>query len=187
MGSALVMMLSMRLAEMPWSPIGGHYNINVDPGRIAYGVMTGMGFLGAGAILKHEQTVRGLTTAAGLWCVAAVGLTVGMGLYQLATLSGSLVLVALWALYYIERWIPRQHLRRLVVRCKWAEGAVAALDGTMRQSGLDVLDHSFKRSADLTHADVEFSVAFYNSRKLRDAEAKLASDPNYELMASLPE
>ena len=54
-------------------------NLNIDPARIAYGVMTGVGFLGAGTIIHNRGSIRGLTTAAGFWCVAAVGLAVGLG------------------------------------------------------------------------------------------------------------
>ncbi len=53
--------------------------VNVDPSRIAYGVMTGVGFLGAGTILQNGRTVRGLTTAASLWCVARWGWPWGWG------------------------------------------------------------------------------------------------------------
>src|SRR5438477_11033859 len=64
-GSALVMIVSNRMAERGWpSPGKTGVQINVDPGRIAYGVMTGIGFLGAGVIIQHRGTVRGLTTAA---------------------------------------------------------------------------------------------------------------------------
>src|SRR3982751_5325636 len=76
-GSALVMVVSIQFAAHQWTAQSANQgiNINIDPARIAYGVMTGIGFLGAGAIV-HAQggLVRGLTTAAALWCVAAVGL-----------------------------------------------------------------------------------------------------------------
>src|SRR3954468_5510383 len=72
MGSALVMIVSVEMAVHHWQPQTAGVNINVDPGRIAYGVMTGIGFLGAGVIVQsHSGAVRGLTTAAGLWCIAA--------------------------------------------------------------------------------------------------------------------
>ena len=69
---------------------GGMYEIQVDPARIAYGVMTGIGFLGAGAIIKHFNGVRGLTTAAGLWCVAAIGLSCGLGLLYCVNHGGGI-------------------------------------------------------------------------------------------------
>jgi putative Mg2+ transporter-C (MgtC) family protein len=66
-----------------------------DPARIAAGVVTGIGFLGAGAIIATKGAVRGLTTAAGLWVIAAVGLAVGAGAYLLATIVAIIMLLVL--------------------------------------------------------------------------------------------
>src|SRR5437763_9543341 len=82
LGSALVMIVSTRMPFTDqWSTHPPGVVINSDPARIAYGVMTGIGFLGAGAILHERGFVRGLTTAAALWCVTAIGLAFGFGLY----------------------------------------------------------------------------------------------------------
>src|SRR5947207_7854336 len=93
-GSALVMIVSTRIPFHDW-PNGPerHINITVDPARIAYSVMTGVGFLGAGIIVQHRGTVRGLTTVAGIWCVASLGLAAGLGLYLL-TVFGTLLVVS---------------------------------------------------------------------------------------------
>ncbi len=66
-----------------------------DPARIAAGIITGIGFLGAGAIIAEPGSVHGLTTAAGLWVMAAVGLTIGAGGYLLATIVATVVLIVL--------------------------------------------------------------------------------------------
>jgi len=67
----------------------------VDPSRVAAGVVVGMGFLGAGTIMRRESGVQGLTTAATLWAVAAIGLAAGSGLYLVALLTAIIVLIAL--------------------------------------------------------------------------------------------
>ncbi|MFC1705046.1 MgtC/SapB family protein [Nanoarchaeota archaeon] len=64
----------------------------VDPARVAAGIITGIGFLGAGAIIADRGTVHGLTTAAGLWVIAAVGLAIGAGAYLLSTVVSTVVL-----------------------------------------------------------------------------------------------
>jgi putative Mg2+ transporter-C (MgtC) family protein len=69
-----------------------------DPTRIAAQIVTGVGFLGAGAIIRQGLTVRGLTTAATLWAVAAIGMAVGAGYYWAAVLTTAAVLVSLWPL-----------------------------------------------------------------------------------------
>jgi putative Mg2+ transporter-C (MgtC) family protein len=69
-----------------------------DPTRIAAQIVTGVGFLGAGAIIRQGLTVRGLTTAATLWTVAAIGMAVGAGYYSAAVLATAVVLISLWPL-----------------------------------------------------------------------------------------
>lgn len=79
-----------------------------DPTRIAAQVVSGVGFLGGGAILHYGGTVRGLTTAASLWAVAAVGMAAGAGLFFVATVSAVLVIVALEIFDRLERVAKRR-------------------------------------------------------------------------------
>ena len=76
----------------------GEAVVRADPTRIAAQIVTGIGFLGAGAIIRQGSSVRGLTTAATLWVVAAVGLAAGAGYYSAAVITTGVVLVALWPL-----------------------------------------------------------------------------------------
>jgi putative Mg2+ transporter-C (MgtC) family protein len=69
---------------------------NMDPARVAAGIVTGIGFIGAGSIIAEKGRVQGITTAASLWCVAAIGLAVGAGAYVLAVVSTVLVFGILW-------------------------------------------------------------------------------------------
>ena len=73
-----------------------------DPGRIAAQIVSGIGFLGAGAILKYGATVRGLTTAASLWAVAAVGMAAGSGAWGVAIVATVIIVVSLWPLHIVE-------------------------------------------------------------------------------------
>lgn len=99
-GSCLIMIVS----SFGFSDILGTPNVNLDPSRIAAQVVSGIGFLGAGAILFSKQgTIRGLTTAAGLWTVAAIGLATGSGLYFAAGSTTLLAIVILWGLQPIEK------------------------------------------------------------------------------------
>jgi putative Mg2+ transporter-C (MgtC) family protein len=76
----------------------GQSVVRADPTRIAAQIVTGIGFLGAGAIIRQGLSVRGLTTAATLWVVAAIGLAAGAGYYSAAVITTALVLVSLWPL-----------------------------------------------------------------------------------------
>lgn len=77
--------------------------VGADPSRIAAGIVMGIGFLGAGMIFKSEDRVRGLTTAAELWVLAAIGLAVGLGFYFAALITTLIIIFILIPLKYMER------------------------------------------------------------------------------------
>lgn len=83
-----------------------------DPGRVAAQVVTGVGFLGAGAILHNGTTVQGLTTAAMIWVNAAIGVAAGAGHIRLAVASTAIVLIAMIALGPVDDWLARKRRRR---------------------------------------------------------------------------
>ena len=89
--------------------------VRFDPTRIAAGAMTGIGFLGAGVILKTGLSVQGLTTAACIWIVAAIGLAVGVGQYLAATTGTVITFISLWMLRIVETKIPRLTYRYITL------------------------------------------------------------------------
>jgi len=103
LGSAIFTVISAYALTGPGS----------DPSRIAAQVVSGIGFLGGGAILHYGGTVRGLTTAASLWAVAGVGMAAGAGLLVVASISTVLVIVALELFQRLERFAKRRlHIER---------------------------------------------------------------------------
>jgi putative Mg2+ transporter-C (MgtC) family protein len=103
---ACVLLMIISENYYAYGTIGGGIT-RLDPTRIAAGAMTGVGFLGAGVIVKTGMSVQGLTTAACIWIVAAIGLAVGTGQY-LAAVTGSIItLISLWILRIVEAKIPR--------------------------------------------------------------------------------
>ena len=109
--------------------------ITYDPTRIAAQVVTGIGFLGAGAIIRQGLSVRGLTTAASLWVVAAIGIAAGAGYYSAAVITTVVVLFSLWPLRIvayrlIERVRPGE--RRLEVDLRANESPTLLLDALER-------------------------------------------------------
>ena len=99
MGATLAMIISIYVPQLYFGLKNG------DPGRIAAQVVTGIGFLGAGAIIQMKGSVKGLTTAAGIWMVATIGLAVGVGLYTISILATVLILVILMPLERFEHRI----------------------------------------------------------------------------------
>ncbi len=103
LGSALIMLVSLHLFDMYQG------KAEVDPGRIASGVVTGIGFLGAGTIIRSSQKVRGLTTAASIWVSAAIGLAVGCGYLSAAIMT---TLIAYFALSVLKKLEEAERRRK---------------------------------------------------------------------------
>ena len=105
-GSCLIMIVS----SFGFSDILGAENVSLDPSRVASQVISGIGFIGAGTILFLKQgAIRGLTTASGLWTVAAIGLATGGGLYFAAGATTIIALIILWALKPLEQVYFRKY------------------------------------------------------------------------------
>ncbi len=102
LSSCLLMIISIFVAQS-----FGEAHV-FDPGRIAAGVVTGMGFLGAGTIIRYGESIRGLTTAASLWAVTALGLAIGAGFYLAAYTSTALILITLLVLSKVEKNISKR-------------------------------------------------------------------------------
>ena len=183
MGSALVMVVSTSFTHITWERVDG-VNINVDPARIAYGVMTGIGFLGAGTIVQAKGSVRGLTTAAALWCVAGIGLAAGLGLYVLSACAAMMVLAGLWVLDYFEDLLPKRRYRTVTVRCRWHVGCVSECVKYFQQRELEVIDAGFDRTIDMEWAELNLRIAFVDKTQYYELERELEKEGRYTLMAT---
>lgn len=112
--SALLMLLTVY----QWKLLEGVpiETIRVDPTRMAQGIMTGIGFLGAGVIMKERYTIRGLTTAASIWITASIGIMVGMGFFSAAAIATGFAIGTLWLFRYLEAVLPTLVFGRLSIR-----------------------------------------------------------------------
>lgn len=99
MGACIAMLLSIYVCQETVGPLRG------DPSRIAAQVLSGIGFLGAGTIIQMKGSVRGLTTAAGIWIIATIGMAVGCGLYMVSFIATLLVLIVLTLIERLERGV----------------------------------------------------------------------------------
>jgi putative Mg2+ transporter-C (MgtC) family protein len=149
-GAALFTLVS-AYAWADWS-FSTPRGIVFDPTRIAAQIVTGIGFLGAGAIIRQGLSVRGLTTAATLWVVAAIGMAAGAGYYSAAVVSTALVLVSLWPLRILAHRVfsgLRAEEGRLSVDLRSGAGAaplLAVLEGAgARLRALDFEEESGRR------------------------------------------
>jgi len=143
LGCCIVMLASLHFPRL-YEHLGSDSVIRLDPARLAYGVVAGIGFLGAGVIMKQGLRPHGLTTAASLWCTGAVGLSVGMGMYIVAGVGAVIMLFTLLALRAVDRLLPSHHYMRLTVshhqggdKGEEVLGAIAGAGGTVLSTAID--------------------------------------------------
>jgi putative Mg2+ transporter-C (MgtC) family protein len=135
LASSLLMLVTVYQSEwMTGVPLDA---IRTDPTRMAQGIMTGIGFLGAGVIFKEGLTVRGLTTAASIWVTAAIGILLGIGFYYAATVGAAATLTILAAFRFIELRLPTEFYAHHSLT--FERGAVMAEDDLRRLLG----EHGF--------------------------------------------
>jgi putative Mg2+ transporter-C (MgtC) family protein len=131
LGAALMMLVSIDLA-LRYQPRG-------DPGRIAAQVVSGIGFLGAGAIIRYGATVQGLTTAACLWTAAGVGLACGAQYYREAAVATVLVLLSTFALERIEHaFIRSAHYMTFRILAKDEPGIIGRAESVLSSLGIQI-------------------------------------------------
>jgi putative Mg2+ transporter-C (MgtC) family protein len=135
MGSTLVMVTSMHLFRLY------HDIVNLDPARLGAQVISGIGFLGAGTILKDKARVRGLTTAASLWVVACIGLAVGAGLYGVSIFVAVLAYVTLILLKKMEGFLKqRSEIEEFELDIRNVPGQIAKVTECMGRLNVQIKD-----------------------------------------------
>lgn len=154
LGSAGFTVLSIE--GFPAAP-GADPMTGADPARIAAQIVSGIGFLGAGAILKEGATIRGLTTAANLWAVAAVGMAAGAGAWVVAVVATTLILISLWPLRVLTlRFVGRDQHRVLLRVATGTAGLGAVVEAITRSGGTIAHLESRHEDQDRLHLGVEF-------------------------------
>lgn len=142
LGSCLIMVLSEAL----YLNVEGR--TNADPARLAAQVVSGIGFLGAGAIMKEGLTVTGLTTAACLWVVAGVGLAVGAGFYSGALFTTALVFATLGTLSRIDEWVMHEKNLSLIIHTEDKPGQLMHISSCLDDLQLKVRGVKVKADED---------------------------------------
>jgi len=125
--------------------LSGSGVVRLDPARVAAQIVTGIGFLGAGAIIKDGASVRGLTTAACLWLAAGIGMAVGIGLYPAALFVTALSLFSLLFLKRAERYLRAENYHRIILHCVAGGGDVLPqIEQSLAAQGIRVVNFGFE-------------------------------------------
>ena len=130
-----------------------------DPGRISAQVVSGIGFLGAGAIIRYGGSNRGLTTATSLWTIAIVGLACGMGGYQEAAIATALVFLSLTVLDLLEkRVLPSRNTHQLIVLIKDKPGITRDMESMLAEHGMRVISSRFQKTMSSSNIELDLTV-----------------------------
>jgi putative Mg2+ transporter-C (MgtC) family protein len=162
--------LFMIASAFGFSDILGTPNVGLDPSRIAAQIVTGIGFLGAGTIIAHGNLVRGLTTAASIWTVSAIGLAVGCGLYRPAGVATVLALVLLLVMRPIEQRIDRRWLKQTISAVYDPKIVTPEIVlGALHAINLHVARLSVERKADTDKDQIEITLDESGATVLQNA------------------
>lgn len=152
-GATLLMLLSIYVPQTFKNFANG------DPGRIAAQVVSGIGFLGAGAILKLGIDVKGLTTAASIWVVAGIGLAIGAGFYHGAIIGSMIILFSLTALDLIEKkYFHGKQLKRLQVFLKTEKIRTDDIIPVIKKFGIKIINVDISQSIEDKKVKMNFTV-----------------------------
>jgi putative Mg2+ transporter-C (MgtC) family protein len=159
--------LFVLVGNFAWSELefGNDVGVVLDPSRVVAYVITGIGFLGAGTIIKHGTSIKGLTTAASLWVVAAIGVAIGAGQYGLGVVATAVVLLSLWPLRMLASaaGVRAQRTRRLELELEPTASVadvLAAVEGRGGQiASVKVTEEEALRRVDLVVVHVAAELA----------------------------
>ena len=180
LGSALFMIISQYgFEELLMKTQGTGLSVRLDPSRVAAQVVSGIGFIGAGTIIFQKHVVKGLTTAAGLWVTAAIGMTCGSGLYMLAMASTVMVLICLEALNFILQKFGTRNIN--ITFSSPSIDDVKAVLNKMRQDGMTIDSYNMRENHE--NDDTMFQVSVEVNVKRSKYESHVMSIMS-ELMPS---
>jgi len=152
-GATVVMLISIFIPQTFTNLQNG------DPGRIAAQVVSGIGFLGAGAILKYGADVKGLTTAASIWAMAALGLAVGAGMYIIGFIGAAVILFALTVMNLFEKRVFKERtVRKIELYIKKKDSNIQALKDILKGQDIRIISTGFERNINDANDKIVFLV-----------------------------
>ena len=174
--SSLLMLVTVY--EHLWFSSGSAARTVLDPTRMSQGIMTGIGFLGAGVIVKEGLTVRGLTTAASIWMTASIGILTGIGFYFPAGIATALTLGTLSVFRWIEGWMPSEYYADFMVRFPRDKVmAEAELRSMIREHGFDIANLSYRIAGQGREFEYRMVLRTLHAANTQKLSARLAAEP----------
>jgi putative Mg2+ transporter-C (MgtC) family protein len=148
--------------------------VRIDPGRIAAGALAGVGFIGAGVVLKSGLSIQGLTTAACIWVVSAIGLAIGSGLYLAGAVTFAITIFSLASLRVVERKLPKLTFRFLTITADLGADEDQILS-VIKNTDLSVVNIDYEHCTDSGIVIFYITVSFYRSHSFKVLINKLST------------
>ena len=164
-GVTLMMLVSEHIFVQYQSH--GHNSIlRVDPARIAAQVVTGIGFLGAGTIMRSHASIRGLTTAASLWVVAGIGLAVGSGFILPAFFTTVLTIAILTLNDFVEKKMKRNKYKTMKMLITGQELSIDDISQLLEKNSVKLKNYKFKKNIEKNEIEYDLDVMYKNEETL---------------------
>ncbi len=177
LASSLLMLVT--LYESRWNAGAVAETIRMDPTRMAQGVMTGIGFLGAGVIMREGLTVRGLTTAASIWTTSAIGILCGIGFYTPAILGTVITLGVLSFFRKLENLVTSQifatHTLLFSRSNAWSYGQISQM---LKNNGFSVINISYNLKEQGEHLECRMTIRTKDKRSFEKLRDSLLAEPD---------
>ena len=175
LSSALLMLVTVY--EGQWFSPHGESRVVIDPTRMAQGIMTGIGFLGAGVIMREGLSVRGLTTAASIWVTAAIGILFGIGFNVPALLAVAATLGTLSSFRWIENRMTSESYAQLHIKFRRAEVvSEPALRDIGRELGFSIANLTFMLTDEGRSFEYRMGIKTLNTQVLKTLSDRLQSE-----------
>jgi putative Mg2+ transporter-C (MgtC) family protein len=175
---ASTLLMLVTVYEAHWFSPQAASRVVIDPTRMAQGIMTGIGFLGAGVIVKEGLTVRGLTTAASIWVTAAIGILTGIGFYFAAGLGTVATLGTLSVFRWIEGKMPAEFYANFLVRFQRSNVMPEEdLRRLIAEHGFDVANMSYRIAGQGREFEYQMVLRTLRAANTQKLTARLAAEP----------
>jgi putative Mg2+ transporter-C (MgtC) family protein len=139
-GAALIIIVS----KYGFTDQIGWHNLALDPSRIAAQVVSGVGFLGAGIIFMKEESIVGLTTAAGIWATAGIGLAIGSGLYFIGLEATAFIILGQILLHKKTKWVSLTKINVLILQIENKTNAIEEIQKIFKEQKIDIIKLKYK-------------------------------------------
>lgn len=166
---ALGASLMMIVSKYGFQDQSGWHNVSLDPSRIAAQVVSGVGFLGAGMIFMQRQTVKGLTTAAGIWATAGMGMAIGAGLYSVGLAVALIIVVAQTILHVRFNWLSTPKTEQLILQIIDKPGAMEHIQRVLEEKNIEILSFRAEKNKEY-HSTIDLEIVMKIPKSYQTAQ-----------------